>query len=107
MSGRPTPTRFHTEPECPLCREFLIPPATWYVDNTAFCVGCANTVEGPILIEVIRTQQRAEMRGSWSIRQGLYYFTPASHVPRHVAAHLALLSMLARNPKDVISGEAV
>lgn len=87
MSNGLLPPGSHTDPECPICRQVLILTATWYINGTAFCIGCANSTEGPVVDRVLQTQQDQKMTGYWTMNRGLHYFVPPSHAPKGIAAH--------------------
>jgi len=76
------------DPECPCCRQLLLPAATEFIAGTAFCTSCAQVAESWIVKQILDTQEMMAIRGFWSISQGIRFFTPARYAPRSAAAHL-------------------
>lgn len=76
------------DPECPFCRQLLIPVATTFVDGAAFCHSCADVL-GPLRIaRILATQYDEATRAFWTNSRGLRFFTPHGFVPPKLAADL-------------------
>lgn len=98
-----TPDHHTPAPECPICRDVLIPSCTWYLDGTAFCQGCADRIDGPTLIDVIRTQHHQAMLKHWTVSHGLNYWVPRPGCYAQMAAHLIASVHDEHQPPSLVS----
>lgn len=97
------PYHFRQDPECPYCRQVLIPAATWFIDGTAFCVACANSIDGMVIMQILRTQSDPSTGAIWTVNRGLFYFVPRPDLPPDVAVHLIRETLLEQREENVHS----
>lgn len=75
------------DPECPYCRQILLPPSVRFIDATAFCQNCADLLDVRTVRQIISTQYDDLTKGAWSYARGLLWFTPHACFPSNYAAH--------------------
>jgi hypothetical protein len=75
------------DPECPYCRQTLLPVSVAWLHATAFCQKCVDTIDPRTAIQIVATQQDPLTWGCWSVSRGLLFFTPHAFIPNNYAAH--------------------
>ena len=88
------------DPECPYCRQTLLPVATDFVDATAFCHTCSEVLDHRTIRQILATQEDDLTKGAWSTSRGLLWFTPHTFMPNNYAAHFLPAVIAAKTPAD-------
>ena len=88
MSGNLPPHRFDVDPQCPLCRDVLLPVATWFREGIAFCKTCYDCVDDSVVTSIALTRSVESGSSPWLYYRGLSYFCPQPHLSRRTGAHL-------------------
>jgi len=96
------------DPECPYCRQTLLPVSVAWVHATAFCQKCVDVIDPRTAIQIVATQQDPLTKGCWSVSRGLLFFTPHAFIPNNYAAHFLPAVIAAKGePRDVAGEEGV
>lgn len=76
------------DPECPICRERLLPDSVKFSGGIAYCRNCIETTPTEIVVISMKRALDPQLRQHWSASHGLQFFTPKSTFPPRTAAHL-------------------
>lgn len=76
------------EPQCPYCRDTLLPEATAFIRGTAFCQSCHDIITDDILNKILATRTDPSVYHGWIESRGLSWFVAPPQFPRRMAAHL-------------------
>jgi len=76
------------EPECPICRDRLLPDSVTFYNSIALCRSCLQATPQAVMYAAIQSARRIELHDHWSCSHGLSFFTPKITARRNVAAHL-------------------
>lgn len=81
-------------PECPICRDQLVPAACSFMYSTAICHSCFQTLPEDFASDFYRAIVHPRLSGHFSTSHGLRFFTPKNHIGGSTGL-LSLYNMIA------------